>query len=88
MTRPEMLNALRADVDVLARAEETSVLGALPGWDSLAILLVVSHCEHVTAEGLQWVCNGANLRIPCFSACIRKRKLPARGTWSNVEWSN
>ena len=47
MTRLEMLNALRADVDVLARAEETSVLGALPGWDSLAILLVVSHCEHV-----------------------------------------
>ena len=47
MTRLEMLNALRADVDVLARAEETSVLCALPGWDSLAILLVVSHCEHV-----------------------------------------
>ena len=47
MTRPEMLNALRADVDVLARADESSVLGALPGWDSLAILLVVSHCEHV-----------------------------------------
>ncbi len=47
MTRIEMLNALRADVDVLAQADETSVLGALPGWDSLAILLVVSHCEHV-----------------------------------------
>ncbi len=47
MTRIEMLNALRADVDVLARADETSVLGALHGWDSLAILLVVSHCEHV-----------------------------------------
>ena len=47
MTRSEMLNALRADVDVLARAEEISALGALPGWDSLAILLVVSHCEHV-----------------------------------------
>ncbi len=42
-----MLAALRADVDVLASADETSVLGALPGWDSLAILLVVSHCEHV-----------------------------------------
>ena len=42
-----MLYALRADVDVLARADETSVLGALHGWDSLAILLVVSHCEHV-----------------------------------------
>ncbi len=47
MTRPEILNALRADIDLLAQAEETSVLPALPGWDSLAILLVVSHCEHV-----------------------------------------
>jgi acyl carrier protein len=47
MTRPEILNALRADIDLLAQAEETSVLAALPGWDSLAILLVVSHCEHV-----------------------------------------
>ncbi len=47
MNRAEMLNALRADIDILARADETTVLGALPGWDSLAILLVVSHCEHV-----------------------------------------
>jgi acyl carrier protein len=42
-----MLNALRADIDILAQAEEASVLAAIPGWDSLAILLVVSHCEHV-----------------------------------------
>jgi len=47
MTRSEMLRAIRADIDVLATADETAVLGALPGWDSLAILLVVSHCEHV-----------------------------------------
>jgi acyl carrier protein len=47
MTRPEMLNALKADIDILARADEATGLGALPGWDSLAILLVVSHCEHV-----------------------------------------
>ena len=47
MTRPEMLNALRADIDILAQAEEAAVLAAIPGWDSLAILLVVSHCEHV-----------------------------------------
>ena len=47
MNRLEMLNALKADVDVLAKADEATVLGALPGWDSLAILLVVSHCEHV-----------------------------------------
>jgi acyl carrier protein len=42
-----MLNALRADIDILAQAEEATVLAATPGWDSLAILLVVSHCEHV-----------------------------------------
>ncbi len=47
MNRLEMLNALKADVDVLVKADEATVLGALPGWDSLAILLVVSHCEHV-----------------------------------------
>lgn len=47
MTRLEMLNALRADVDALARADEATILAALPQWDSLAILLVVSHCEHV-----------------------------------------
>jgi len=47
MTRHEMLNALKADIDILARADEATVLGALPGWDSLAVLLVVSHCEHV-----------------------------------------
>lgn len=60
MTRIEMLDALRADVDVLAQADETSVLGALPGWDSLAILLVVSHCEHV---------HDLELRGPQVRAC-------------------
>ena len=47
MNRLEMLNALQADVDVLAQADDASVLDAMPGWDSLAILLVVSHCEHI-----------------------------------------
>jgi acyl carrier protein len=47
MTRPEILSALRTDVDILAGADEATVLAALPSWDSLAILLVVSHCEHV-----------------------------------------
>jgi acyl carrier protein len=47
MNRLEMLNALKADIDVFAQVDEATVLGALPGWDSLAILLVVSHCEHV-----------------------------------------
>jgi acyl carrier protein len=47
MTRVEQLKALRADVDALAQADEATVLAALPQWDSLAILLVVSHFEHV-----------------------------------------
>ena len=47
MTRAEQLKALRADVDALARADEATILAALPQWDSLAILLVVSHFEHV-----------------------------------------
>ena len=47
MNRAEQLQALRADVDALAQADETTVLAALPQWDSLAILLVVSHFEHV-----------------------------------------
>jgi acyl carrier protein len=47
MTRSEQFAALRADVDALARADEDTILAALPQWDSLAILLVVSHFEHV-----------------------------------------
>jgi acyl carrier protein len=47
MTRAEQLAALRTDVDALAQADEATVLAALPQWDSLAILLVVSHFEHV-----------------------------------------
>lgn len=47
MTRAEQLKALRADVDALAQADEGVVLASLPQWDSLAILLVVSHFEHV-----------------------------------------
>jgi acyl carrier protein len=46
MTRAEQLAALRADVDALAHTDEATVLAALPQWDSLAILLVVSHYEH------------------------------------------
>jgi len=46
MTRAEQLAALQSDVDALAHADEATVLAALPQWDSLAILLVVSHYEH------------------------------------------
>jgi hypothetical protein len=47
MTRSEQLTALQADVDALAHAGEVTVLASLPQWDSLAILLVVSHFDHV-----------------------------------------
>jgi acyl carrier protein len=47
MNRSEQLHALRADVDALVHADEATGLAALPQWDSLAILLVVSHFEHV-----------------------------------------
>ena len=47
MTRSERLQSLCADVDALVGAQEATVLAALPQWDSLSILLVVSHYEHV-----------------------------------------
>ena len=58
MTRAEQLKALRADVDALTQADEATVLAVLPQWDSLAILLVVSHFEHV--HGLE--ITGAQVR--------------------------
>jgi acyl carrier protein len=58
MNRTEQLIALRADVDALAQADEATVLAALPQWDSLAILLVVSHCEHVHGREI----TGAQVR--------------------------
>ncbi|MEI7651782.1 MAG: acyl carrier protein [Verrucomicrobiota bacterium] len=47
MTRMQHLPALQADVDVLAGADEATRLDGLPSWDSLAVLLVISHFEHV-----------------------------------------
>jgi hypothetical protein len=58
MTRSEQLAALRVDVDALAHADEATVLAALPQWDSLAILLVVSHFEHVHKQAI----TGAQVR--------------------------
>jgi hypothetical protein len=58
MTRSEQLAALRADVDALRHADEATVLAALPQWDSLAILLVVSHFEHVRRQAV----TGAQVR--------------------------
>jgi hypothetical protein len=58
MTRSEQLNALWVDVDALTQADEATILAALPQWDSLAILLVVSHFEHVHKQAI----TGAQVR--------------------------
>jgi hypothetical protein len=58
MTRSEQLAALRVDVDALTHADEATILAALPQWDSLAILLVVSHFEHVHKQAI----TGAQVR--------------------------
>lgn len=43
----QRLNALQADVDVLAGATLDTPLTSLAQWDSLAVLLVITHFEHV-----------------------------------------
>jgi acyl carrier protein len=40
------LQALQKEVDVLAGVSPDVPLSGLPQWDSLAILLVISHFEH------------------------------------------
>jgi len=58
MTRAERLAALRQDVDALADADEGAELRSLPRWDSLAILLVLSHYEHTHKQAV----DGARIR--------------------------
>lgn len=58
MTRTDRLHALRQDVDALVATDEATVLGTLPQWDSLAILLVLSHYEHAHKQ----VVTGAQIR--------------------------
>lgn len=58
MNRTEQLAALRHDVDALVGAGEATVLATLPQWDSLAILLVLSHYEHVHKQAI----TGAQIR--------------------------
>jgi acyl carrier protein len=41
------LKALQNEVDVLAGVSPDTPLNSLSQWDSLAILLVISHLEHV-----------------------------------------
>jgi hypothetical protein len=58
MSRADRLHALRQDVDALVDADEGAVLAALPSWDSLAILLVLSHYEHAHKQAV----TGAQIR--------------------------
>lgn len=58
MTRADRLHALRQDVDAFVDANEGAVLAALPRWDSLAVLLVLSHYEHVHKQEV----TGAQIR--------------------------
>lgn len=58
MNRADRLHALRQDVDALVDADESTVLAALPRWDSLAILLVLSHYEHAHKQAV----TGAQIR--------------------------
>jgi hypothetical protein len=58
MNRADRLHALRQDVDALVDADEGTILAALPRWDSLAILLVLSHYEHAHKQAV----TGAQIR--------------------------
>lgn len=58
MNRADRLHALREDVDALVDSDESTVLATLPQWDSLAILLVLSHYEHAHKQAV----TGAQIR--------------------------
>lgn len=73
MTRAEQLKALCADVDALADAVESTPLASLPKWDSLALLLVVSHFEHVHGVEI----NGAKVRS-CRTVADILNLIPSR----------
>jgi acyl carrier protein len=45
LTFESYLQALQKEVDVLVGVSPDAPLGGLPQWDSLAILLVISHFE-------------------------------------------
>ena len=56
MNDDDRLSALRRAVDVLSSASLDDRLVARPNWDSLAVLLIVTHFEHdygVTVTGAQ-----------------------------------
>lgn len=58
MSSEEKLRLLRAEVDAFASATPSTRLTALPDWGSLAILLVIVHCE----EKHRVVLTGAQIR--------------------------
>ena len=51
-------SALRAEVDALADATPDQPLASLPRWDSLAVLLVITHAEQSHGRTL----TGAQIR--------------------------
>jgi len=51
-------NALRAEVDALAAATPEQPLDSLPRWDSLAVLLVITHAEQSLGRSV----TGAQVR--------------------------
>ncbi len=71
MTSAEKLQALQADVDIFVGATEHTPLATLPHWGSLAVLLVILHCE--TQHGL--VVTGAQVR-GCTTAGDLLKLLP------------
>ena len=58
MTSSEKLQALQQDVDLFVGATLNTPLASLPHWGSLAVLLVILHCE--TQHAL--VVTGAQVR--------------------------
>jgi len=64
----DRLSALRKAVDVLADAVPEDRLAVRPNWDSLAVLLVVTHFEHDYGATV----TGAQVR-----ACVTVRDLLA-----------
>ena len=56
MNSQTLLAALKQDVDIFSNATLETPLDSLNGWDSLAVLLVISHFEEkygVAVNGLQ-----------------------------------
>ncbi len=62
----KQFRALQSEVDALAEATLDAPLASLSQWDSLAVLLVISHFEHV---------HHVYLSGPQVRACLTPRDL-------------